>query len=80
MIVTDYSHAGQPAEIEALDVIEQRAEKGEIPVSVARKIGDRSTEKLPERFRIRAETCELLNAENCARFKLCGRLRFLMMR
>jgi len=40
MIGTDYSHADQYAEIQALDVIEQRAEKGEIPASVARKILD----------------------------------------
>ena len=40
MIGTDYSHADQSAEIQALDVIEQRAEKGEIPASVARKILD----------------------------------------
>lgn len=40
MIATDYSHADQSAAIGALDVIEQRAEKGEIPASVARKILD----------------------------------------
>jgi hypothetical protein len=40
MIGTDYSHADQSAEIQALDVIEQRAEKGEIAASVARKILD----------------------------------------
>jgi len=43
MIGTDYSHADQSAEIGALDVIEQRAEKEEIPASVARKILDANT-------------------------------------
>ena len=37
MIGADYSDADRSAEILALDVIEQRAEKGEIPASVARK-------------------------------------------
>jgi hypothetical protein len=37
MIGTDYSHADQSAEIQALNVIKQRAEKGEIPAAVARK-------------------------------------------
>ena len=46
MIGTDYSHADQSAEIQALDVIEQRAEKGEISASVARKILDDN----PRRF------------------------------
>jgi hypothetical protein len=46
MIGTDYSHADQSAEIGALDVIEQRGEKGEIPASVARKILDDN----PRRF------------------------------
>jgi hypothetical protein len=46
MIGTDYSHADQSAEIGALDVIEQRAEKGEIPASVAHKILDDN----PRRF------------------------------
>jgi uncharacterized membrane protein len=35
MIGTDYSHADQSAEIAALDVIEERAAKGEIPPTVA---------------------------------------------
>jgi uncharacterized protein len=38
MIGTDYSHADQSAEIQALDVIEQRAERGDIPAAVSRKI------------------------------------------
>jgi predicted TIM-barrel fold metal-dependent hydrolase len=38
MIGTDYSHADQSAEIRALDVIEERGEKDEIPATVARKI------------------------------------------
>jgi predicted TIM-barrel fold metal-dependent hydrolase len=38
MIGTDYTHADQSAEIQALDVVEQRAEKGEISASVARKV------------------------------------------
>ena len=46
MIGTDYSHADQSAEIGALDVIEQRGEKGEIPTSVTRKILDDN----PRRF------------------------------
>jgi predicted TIM-barrel fold metal-dependent hydrolase len=46
IIGTDYSHADQSAEIQALDVIEQRGEKGEIPASVARKILDDN----PRRF------------------------------
>ena len=46
MIGTDYSHADQSAEIQALDVIEQRGERGEIPASVARKILDDN----PRRF------------------------------
>jgi len=46
MIGTDYSHADQSAEIQALDVIEQRAEKREISASVARKILDDN----PRRF------------------------------
>ena len=46
MIGTDYSHADQSAEIQALDVIEQLGERGEIPASVARKIVDDN----PRRF------------------------------
>ena len=46
MIGTDYSHADQSAEIQALDVIEQRGKKEEIPPSVARKILDDN----PRRF------------------------------
>ena len=46
MIGTDYSHADQSAEIQALDVIEQRGDRGEIPASVARKILDDN----PRRF------------------------------
>src|SRR5215813_13758528 len=46
MIGTDYSHADQSAEIQALDVIEQRGKKEEIPASVARKILDDN----PRRF------------------------------
>jgi hypothetical protein len=38
MIGTDYSHADQSVEIEALDIIEQRGANGNIPASVARKI------------------------------------------
>ena len=38
MIGTDYSHADQSAEIEALDVIERRGANGEIPASIAQKI------------------------------------------
>ncbi|MBM4260108.1 MAG: amidohydrolase [Deltaproteobacteria bacterium] len=38
MIGTDYSHADQSAEIEALDVIEQRGKTGDISAEVARKI------------------------------------------
>ena len=46
MIGTDYSHADQSAEIQALDVIEQRGARGEIPATVARKILDDN----PRRF------------------------------
>jgi hypothetical protein len=46
MIGTDYSHADQSAEIQALDVIQQRGEIGEIPAPVARKILDDN----PRRF------------------------------
>jgi predicted TIM-barrel fold metal-dependent hydrolase len=46
MIGTDYSHADQSAEIEALDIIERRGANGEIPASVARKI----VEENPRRF------------------------------
>ena len=46
MIGTDYSHADQSAEIQAPDVIEQRAAQGEILASVARKILDHN----PRRF------------------------------
>jgi predicted TIM-barrel fold metal-dependent hydrolase len=46
MIGTDYSHADQSAEIEALDVIERRGANGEIPASVAHKI----LEDNPRRF------------------------------
>src|SRR5918999_274234 len=46
MIGTDYSHADQSAEIAALDVIEERAAKGEISPIVARKMLDDN----PRRF------------------------------
>jgi hypothetical protein len=46
MIGTDYSHADQSAEIGALDVIEERAAKGEISATIARKILDDN----PRRF------------------------------
>jgi predicted TIM-barrel fold metal-dependent hydrolase len=46
MIGTDYSHADQSAEIGALDVIEERAKKGDISATVARKILDDN----PRRF------------------------------
>ena len=46
MIGTDYSHADQSAEIGALDVIEERAAKGEISPTVARKMLDDN----PRRF------------------------------
>jgi hypothetical protein len=46
MIGTDYSHADQSAEIQALDVIQRRGELGEIPAPVARKILDDN----PRRF------------------------------
>jgi hypothetical protein len=40
MIGTDDSHADQSAAIQALDVIERRGEKGDIPASATRKIID----------------------------------------
>jgi hypothetical protein len=46
MIGTDYGHADQYGEIEALDVIEQRGQQGLIPPDVARKI----LEENPRRF------------------------------
>jgi hypothetical protein len=46
MIGTDYSHADQSAEIGALDVIEERAKRGDISPTVARKILDDN----PRRF------------------------------
>jgi hypothetical protein len=46
MIGTDYSHADQSAEIEALDVIERRGATGDIPATVAKKI----VEDNPRRF------------------------------
>ena len=46
MIGTDYSHADQSAEIDALDVIKERAAKGDISPTVARKILDDN----PRRF------------------------------
>ena len=46
MVGTDYSHADQSAELEALDIIERRAASEEIPSEVARKILDDN----PRRF------------------------------
>lgn len=46
MVGTDYSHADQASEIEALDIIEQRGQTGQIPAEVARKILDDN----PRRF------------------------------
>ena len=46
MVGTDYTHADQSAELDALDIIEQRAEREEIPSEVARKILDDN----PRRF------------------------------
>lgn len=46
MIGTDYSHADQYGEIEALDIIEQRGKQGVIPAAVAQKILDDN----PRRF------------------------------
>ena len=46
MIGTDYSHADQSAELDALDIIEQKAASEEIPSEVARKILDDN----PRRF------------------------------
>jgi predicted TIM-barrel fold metal-dependent hydrolase len=46
LVGTDYGHADQSAELEALDVIEQRGATGEIPAEVARKILDDN----PRRF------------------------------
>ncbi len=40
MIGTDYTHADQSAQIDALDIIEQRGREGEIPIEVAHKIID----------------------------------------
>ena len=46
LIGTDYTHADQSAELDALDIIEQRGKEGEIPADVARKILDDN----PRRF------------------------------
>lgn len=46
MVGTDYTHADQSSEIEALDIVEQRAERGEFSKEVARKILDDN----PRRF------------------------------
>lgn len=46
MVGTDYSHADQASEIEALDIVEQRGQLGQIPMDVARKILDDN----PRRF------------------------------
>ena len=40
LIGTDYTHADQSAQLDALDIIEQRGKEGEIPAEVARKILD----------------------------------------
>jgi predicted TIM-barrel fold metal-dependent hydrolase len=46
LIGTDYGHADQYGEIEALDIIEQRGQQGIIPVAVVKKILDDN----PRRF------------------------------
>jgi predicted TIM-barrel fold metal-dependent hydrolase len=46
MVGTDYSHADQASEIEALDIVEQRVERGELSKEIARKILDDN----PRRF------------------------------
>lgn len=46
LVGTDYGHADQSAELEALDIIEQRGATGEIPAEVSRKILDDN----PRRF------------------------------
>ena len=46
LVGTDYTHADQSAELQALDIVEQRAAAGEIPTQVARKILDDN----PRRF------------------------------
>jgi predicted TIM-barrel fold metal-dependent hydrolase len=46
MVGTDYSHADQSSEMEALDIVEQRAEQGQFSKEVARKILDDN----PRRF------------------------------
>ena len=46
MVGTDYSHADQSAELDALDIIERKAASEEIPSEVARKILDDN----PRRF------------------------------
>jgi hypothetical protein len=50
MIGTEYCNAGQSAEIQTLDVIEQRGEKGKIPASVARKILDDNARRFSGRL------------------------------
>ncbi|HUY06931.1 MAG TPA: amidohydrolase family protein [Acidimicrobiales bacterium] len=46
MVGTDYTHADQSSEIQALSIIEQRALNGEIPMSVVEKMFDAN----PRRF------------------------------
>jgi predicted TIM-barrel fold metal-dependent hydrolase len=46
LVGTDYTHADQSAELEALDIIEQKAASGAFPQEVARKIVDDN----PRRF------------------------------
>ena len=46
MVGTDYTHADQSAELDALDIIERKAASEEIPSEVARKILDDN----PRRF------------------------------
>jgi predicted TIM-barrel fold metal-dependent hydrolase len=46
VVGTDYTHADQSAEMMALDIVEQRGARGEIPAEVARKILDDN----PRRF------------------------------
>ena len=45
MVGTDYSHADQASEIEALDIVEQRAAQGQFSNEIARKILDENARR-----------------------------------
>src|SRR5207302_10329362 len=46
MVGTDYTHADQSAELDALDIVEQKAASGAFPAEVARKIAQDSPKRI----------------------------------